>query len=73
MKTLNNCVAAKNLYIAHLEEKINGLETRIDKTVKLNGDIIDELFEKVKILEIEEPRNNLDDKVKDLEEKQPIL
>ena len=41
--------------------------------MKLNGDIIDELVVKVKILENEKPRNNLDDKVKDLEEKQTYL
>ena len=63
MKTLNDCVADKDLYIAHLEEKIQGLETRIDITVKLKGDIINELVEKVKILENEKPKNNLDDKM----------
>ena len=41
--------------------------------MKLKGDIINELVEKVKILENEKPKNNLDDKVKDLEEKQTYL
>ena len=70
---MKDCIAEKDLYISHLEEKVQVLETKIDETLKVNKDILDELVEKVEILEKEKPSNYLDDKVKDLEEKQTYL
>ena len=62
MKTLKECVAEKDLHIKHFEEQVQGLETKID-----------ELVEKVRNLEKEKSSSDLDNKIKDIEEKQTYL
>ena len=55
-------VLEKDLHIKHFEEQVLGLETKID-----------ELVEKVRILEKVKSSSDLDDKIKDIEEKQTYL
>ena len=48
LKTLETCLAEKNLNISQLEEKLKNLETKIEKTLKLHGDKINDLDNKLK-------------------------
>ena len=59
LKTLKECIAEKDLHILQFKEQFLGLETKID-----------ELTEKVRNLEKEKSSSDLDNKIKDIEEKQ---
>ena len=63
-------MAEKDVNISQLEEKLKNLETKIEKTLKFHDEKINDLDNNFKSFEA---ASDLDDKVKNLEEKQTNL
>ena len=73
LQTVKQCLEEKDSFINKLELRVAELETMVEDIVKTHGEKVKELENKMNNFETNAQKNILDDKVKDLAEKQSFL